>query len=83
VVIQRIDKTSGLLPASGQDANTMDEVFLLDTAPTEQAPVAGVETSAAIVLQLSLIGRALFASLPLVANGRAQLVRRNGIPNRC
>jgi penicillin-binding protein 1A len=46
VVIQRIDKTSGLLPASGQDANTMDEVFLLDTAPTEQAPVAGVETSA-------------------------------------
>ncbi len=46
VVIQRIDKTTGLLPAPGQDGNTIDEVFLLDTAPTEQAPVAGAETSA-------------------------------------
>jgi penicillin-binding protein 1A len=46
VVIQRIDKTSGLLPAAGQEANTLDEVFLLGTAPTDQAPVAGTETSA-------------------------------------
>ena len=46
VVIQRIDKTSGLLPAAGQETNTLDEVFLLDSAPKEQAPVAGAETSA-------------------------------------
>ena len=46
VVIQRIDKTSGLLPAAGQESSTLDEVFLLETAPTEQAPVAGAETSA-------------------------------------
>jgi penicillin-binding protein 1A len=46
VIIQRIDKTSGLLPAAGQETNTYDEVFLLDTAPTEQAAAAGEETSA-------------------------------------
>jgi len=46
VVVQRIDKTTGLLPAAGQESNTIDEVFLLDTAPKEQAPVAGAETSA-------------------------------------
>ncbi|HEY2902524.1 MAG TPA: PBP1A family penicillin-binding protein [Polyangia bacterium] len=46
VVIQRIDKASGLLPASGQETNTLDEVFLLNSAPTEQAAVAGAETSA-------------------------------------
>jgi penicillin-binding protein 1A len=46
VVIQRIDKTSGLLAPPGQEANTLDEVFLDGTAPTEQAPVAGQESSA-------------------------------------
>ncbi len=46
IVIQRIDKTTGLLPAPGQDSNTIDEVFLPDTVPTQQAPVAGEETSA-------------------------------------
>ena len=43
IVIQRIDKTTGLLPAPGQDSNTIDEVFLPDTVPTQQAPVAGQE----------------------------------------
>jgi penicillin-binding protein 1A len=46
VVIQRIDKTTGLLAATGQEANTLDEVFLDGTAPTEQAPAAGEESSA-------------------------------------
>jgi penicillin-binding protein 1A len=46
VVIQRIDKASGLLAAPGQEANTLDEVFLPDTAPTGQASAAGEETSA-------------------------------------
>jgi penicillin-binding protein 1A len=46
VVIQRIDKASGLLAPPGQDANTLDEVFLDGTAPTEQAPAAGEEQSA-------------------------------------
>ena len=46
IVIQRIDKTTGLLPAPGQDGNTIDEVFLPDTVPTQQAPVAGEESSA-------------------------------------
>jgi penicillin-binding protein 1A len=46
VVIQRIDKTTGLLAPPGQEANTLDEVFLDGTAPTEQAPIAGQESSA-------------------------------------
>jgi penicillin-binding protein 1A len=46
VVVQRIDKVSGLLAAPGQEANTLDEVFVEGTAPTAQAPVAGQETSA-------------------------------------
>jgi penicillin-binding protein 1A len=46
VVVQRIDKTTGLLAPAGQDANTLDEVFLEGTAPTEQAPPAGQEQSA-------------------------------------
>jgi len=46
VVIQRIDKTTGLLARPGVEANTMDEVFLQGTAPTELAPVAGEESSA-------------------------------------
>ena len=46
IVIQRIDKTTGLLPAPGQETNTIDEVFLPDTVPTAQAPVAGEESSA-------------------------------------
>jgi len=46
VVVQRIDKATGLLAPAGQDANTLDEVFLDGTAPTEQAPPAGEETSA-------------------------------------
>jgi penicillin-binding protein 1A len=46
VVIQRIDKASGLLAAPGQEASTLDEVFVNGTAPTEQAPLAGQESSA-------------------------------------
>jgi penicillin-binding protein 1A len=46
VVVQRIDKATGLLAPAGQDANTLDEVFLDGTAPTEQAPPAGQEQSA-------------------------------------
>ena len=46
IVIQRIDKATGLLPAPGQDANIIDEVFLPDTVPTQVAPAAGQETSA-------------------------------------
>jgi penicillin-binding protein 1A len=46
IVIQRIDKATGLLPAPGQDGNTLDEVFLPDTVPTQVAPAAGQETSA-------------------------------------
>jgi penicillin-binding protein 1A len=46
VVVQRIDKTTGLLAAPGQETNTLDEVFIEGTAPTTQAPVAGEEASA-------------------------------------
>jgi penicillin-binding protein 1A len=46
VVVQRIDKTTGLLAPAGQDTNTLDEVFLDGTAPSELAPPAGQETSA-------------------------------------
>ena len=45
-MVQRIDKTSGLLAAPGQESGTLDEVFLDGTAPTTQAPVAGQESSA-------------------------------------
>ena len=33
IVVQRIDKASGLLAAAGQESNTLDEVFLDGTAP--------------------------------------------------
>jgi penicillin-binding protein 1A len=46
VVVQRIDKASGLLAAPGQESGTLDEVFLDGTAPTQQAPAAGQEESA-------------------------------------
>ena len=46
VVIQRIDKATGLLARPGVEANTMDEVFVEGTAPTEVAPAAGEESSA-------------------------------------
>ena len=46
VVIQRIDKVSGLLARPGVEDNTMDEVFIAGTAPTEVAPAAGEESSA-------------------------------------
>ncbi len=45
VVVQRIDKATGLLAAPGQESGTLDEVFLDGTAPTQQAPAAGQETS--------------------------------------
>jgi penicillin-binding protein 1A len=41
IVVQRIDKTSGLLAAPGQESGTLDEVFLDGTAPTEHAAAAG------------------------------------------
>jgi penicillin-binding protein 1A len=43
VVVQRIDKASGLLAAAGQETNTLDEVFLDGTAPTEHAAAGGGE----------------------------------------
>ena len=43
VVVQRIDKTSGLLAAPGQESGTLDEVFLDGTAPTEHAAAGGGE----------------------------------------
>ncbi|HVX95730.1 MAG TPA: PBP1A family penicillin-binding protein [Polyangia bacterium] len=46
VVIQRIDKATGLLARPGVEENTMDEVFIAGTAPTEVAPAAGEESSA-------------------------------------
>jgi hypothetical protein len=46
VVIQRIDKATGLLARPGVEDNTMDEVFIAGTAPTEVAPAAGEESSA-------------------------------------
>jgi hypothetical protein len=44
-VVQRIDKTTGLLAAPGQESGTLDEVFLDGTAPTQRAPAAGEEQS--------------------------------------
>jgi penicillin-binding protein 1A len=43
VVVQRIDKATGLLAAAGQETGTLDEVFVDGTAPTTQAPAAGEE----------------------------------------
>jgi membrane carboxypeptidase/penicillin-binding protein len=45
VVVQRIDKASGLLAAPGQETGTLDEVFLDGTAPTQHAAAAGQETN--------------------------------------
>jgi penicillin-binding protein 1A len=45
VVVQRIDKATGLLASAGQESGTLDEVFLDGTAPTQQAPAAGQEAS--------------------------------------
>jgi penicillin-binding protein 1A len=47
IVVQRIDKASGLLAAAGQESNTLDEVFLDGTAPTEHAAAAGGEETSA------------------------------------
>ncbi len=43
IVVQRIDKTSGLLAAPGQESGTLDEVFIDGTAPTEHAAAGGGE----------------------------------------
>jgi penicillin-binding protein 1A len=43
IVVQRIDKASGLLAAAGQESNTLDEVFVDGTAPTEHAAAGGGE----------------------------------------
>ena len=45
VVVQRIDKATGLLASAGQVSGTLDVVFRDGTAPTQQAPAAGQETS--------------------------------------
>jgi len=45
VVVQRIDKATGLLAAPGQESGTLDEVFLDGTAPSQQAAGAGQETN--------------------------------------
>src|SRR4030095_10543721 len=47
IVVQRIDKASGLLAAAGQESNTLDEVFLDGTAPTEHAAAARREDNSA------------------------------------
>lgn len=48
IVVQRIDKATGLLPAPGKEIGPdgFDEVFLEGTAPTETAPAAGQEQTA-------------------------------------
>jgi penicillin-binding protein 1A len=46
VVVQRIDKATGLLAQAGQETNTLDEVFIDGTAPTVEAPPQGQEQSA-------------------------------------
>jgi penicillin-binding protein 1A len=46
IVVQRIDKATGLLAAPGQESGTLDEVFIDGTAPTAHAPAAGEENSA-------------------------------------
>jgi len=43
IVVQRIDKASGLLAAPGQESGTLDEVFIDGTAPTEHAAAGGGE----------------------------------------
>jgi penicillin-binding protein 1A len=51
VVVQRIDKASGLLAAPGQESGTLDEVFLDGTAPTQQAPAAGEASPDKLLLE--------------------------------
>ncbi|HLK88908.1 MAG TPA: PBP1A family penicillin-binding protein [Polyangia bacterium] len=51
VVVQRIDKATGLLAAPGQESGTLDEVFLDGTAPTQQAPSAGEQSADKLLLQ--------------------------------
>jgi penicillin-binding protein 1A len=48
VVVQRIDKATGLLPPPGKEisADSFDEVFLEGTVPTDTAPAPGQEKSA-------------------------------------
>jgi len=48
IVVQRVDKATGLLPAPGREVGTdsYDEVFIDGTAPTEAAPAPGQEQSA-------------------------------------
>lgn len=48
VVVQRIDKATGLLPAAGREMGpeSYDEVFIEGTVPTETAPSPGHELSA-------------------------------------
>ncbi|MBC8131857.1 MAG: penicillin-binding protein, partial [Deltaproteobacteria bacterium] len=48
VVVQRIDKATGLLPPPGKEigADSFDEVFLQGTVPAETAPAPGQEKSA-------------------------------------
>jgi penicillin-binding protein 1A len=51
VVVQRIDKTSGLLAAPGQETGTLDEVFLDGTAPTTQAAPAGEASADKLLME--------------------------------
>jgi len=48
IVVQRVDKATGLLPAPGREvgADSYDEVFIDGTAPTETAPPPGEEQTA-------------------------------------
>jgi penicillin-binding protein 1A len=51
IVVQRIDKATGLLAAPGQETGTLDEVFLDGTAPTQQAPAAGEASPDKLLLE--------------------------------
>ena len=51
VVVQRIDKASGLLAAPGQETGTLDEVFLDGTAPTTQAAPAGEASADKLLME--------------------------------
>ena len=72
IVVQRIDKASGLLAAPGQESGTLDEVFIDGTAPTEHAAAGGGEEASPDKLpswtgscgRYSRTGVALSAALP-------------------
>ncbi len=51
IVVQRIDKASGLLAAPGQENETLDEVFIDGTAPTATATPAGEASADKLLME--------------------------------